>query len=68
MPDTAELASKVSVINEGSKSQNFKIVQTVLSAAGKSIATATIDNLNLRPMETKELKPHYPLRIQISGQ
>ena len=50
----AELTSKVSVINEGDESQNFKIVQTVLDASGKSIATATINNLSLKPMETKE--------------
>lgn len=54
--NNAELTSKVSVINEGSKSQNFKIIQTVLDANGKSIATATIENLNLRQMETKEFE------------
>ncbi|TRX41293.1 beta-galactosidase GalA [Flavobacterium restrictum] len=54
--NTAQLTSKVSVINEGTKTQNFKIVQTVLDATGKPIATATIDNLNLRPMETKEFE------------
>jgi beta-galactosidase len=54
--NSAELTSKVSVINEGSKFQNFKIIQTVYDNAGKSIATATIDNLNLRPMETKDFE------------
>ncbi|MDQ5930093.1 MAG: beta-galactosidase, partial [Bacteroidota bacterium] len=52
----AELLSKVSVINEGSQIQDFKIVQTVLDAAGKSIASATIDQLKLKPMETKEFE------------
>nr|WP_314895991.1 beta-galactosidase GalA [uncultured Flavobacterium sp.] len=52
--DKAELASKVSVINEGREPQNFKIIQTVLDAAGKAIAAKTIHNLSLRPMETKE--------------
>lgn len=58
---SAQLASKVAVINEGSKSYQFKIVQTVLDAVGKSIATTTIDNLQLKPMETKEYETNLTI-------
>lgn len=58
---SAQLASKVAVVNEGSKSYQFKIVQTVLDAAGKSIATTTIDNLQLKPMETKEYETNLTI-------
>ena len=54
--NTAELASIVSVINEGTKLQDFRIIQNVYDNAGKSIATASINNLSLRPMETKEFE------------
>lgn len=58
---SAKLASKVAVVNEGSKSYQFKIVQTVLDAVGKSIATTTIDNLQLKPMETKEYETNLTI-------
>ena len=58
---SAQLASKVAVVNEGSKSYQFKIVQTVLDAAGKSIATTTIDKLQLKPMETKEYETNLTI-------
>lgn len=58
---SAQLASKVAVVNEGSKSYQFKIVQTVLDAVGKSIATTTIDNLQLKPMETKEYETNLTI-------
>lgn len=58
---SAQLASKVAVVNEGSKSYQFKIVQTVLDAVGKSIATTTIDKLQLKPMETKEYETNLTI-------
>jgi beta-galactosidase len=55
-PNDAKIASKVSVINEGNIIQDFKIIQTVYDSTGKSIGTATIPNLKLKPMETKEFE------------
>lgn len=58
---SAQLASKVAVVNEGSKPYQFKIVQTVLDAAGKSITTTTIDSLQLKPMETKDYETNLTI-------
>jgi beta-galactosidase len=57
----AILNALTTITNDGKKSKSFQITQTILDNTGKSIAQKTIDNLRLKPRETKDFTTEISL-------
>jgi beta-galactosidase len=50
------------ITNEGKTSKSFKINQTILDAAGKSISEKTINSCTLNPRETKDFTADFSVQ------
>ncbi|WP_207433552.1 beta-galactosidase GalA [Sabulibacter ruber] len=57
----AEVTARANIINENKTVKTFSVLQTVVDAAGKTVATQRQDNLTLAPFQTQEVRMVLPV-------
>jgi beta-galactosidase len=53
--NNATVTAKAEIVNEGAEGKNVDLLQTIVNADGKTVATKRISNIQIIPFETKEL-------------
>ncbi|RYD86345.1 MAG: beta-galactosidase, partial [Sphingobacteriales bacterium] len=61
--NSADVTALAKVKNDGLQPNNFTITQTIVDAAGKTVATANIDNLQLKSLQEDE----YTITIPVNN-
>jgi beta-galactosidase len=54
--NNAVVTARAAIVNEGTGQKTVDVIQTIIDAEGKSIATNKITNVQLAPFETRELQ------------
>lgn len=58
---SAGITAKTNIINEERSERSFSLVQTIVNAIGKTVATARKDNLKLLPFQEQEFQSNLNL-------
>ncbi|MCC9137554.1 beta-galactosidase GalA [Pontibacter silvestris] len=59
--NTAKITARANIINEDKAAKAFSLVQTIVDANGKTVASKRKDNLKLSPFETQEIEMELPV-------
>lgn len=54
--NSADISATATIINTDKKSRSFNVIQTVVDADGKALSTKKVQNLNLKPFGTQDVK------------
>ncbi|MFB9863193.1 beta-galactosidase GalA [Rufibacter immobilis] len=57
----AQVTARANIVNEDKAVQTFSVVQTVVDATGKTVATQRQENLKLAPFQTKDVRMVLPV-------
>ncbi|MGV3538591.1 MAG: beta-galactosidase GalA [Rufibacter sp.] len=57
----ATVSAKAEIINEDKSAMTFSVVQTIVDASGKAVASKTVENLTVKPFQRQETQVQLPV-------
>ncbi len=59
--NSAKVTAKATIVNEAKAAKAFTVVQTIVDADGKTVASKQQDNLSLKPFQKQEIQLELPV-------